>query len=249
MAFNQNGKQLVITDGDSILSKPPLHNSDSLSPCTHEEANTWLLLHANHAALRGHLEILIWTVDTDVVILVVSVAATLGPEYELWIAFGTRKHFRYLAAHKMAIALEMKKAKALPLFHALTGCDTMSSFVGHGKKTTWSTWNMQPQLTDAMLKLSCAPSDVQEDIMHTIERFVILLYDRTSTCTDIDKTRRKMFAKKTNVKQITPTKAALEQHVKRATYQGGHVWGQSLLVAPALPLPTSWGWTKTKDGL
>ena len=252
-AFNQNGKQLVITDGDSILSKPPLHGSDLLSPCTHEEADTRLLLHANHAALRGNLKILIRTVDTDVVLLAVSATATLCPEYELWIAFGTRKHFRYLAAHKMAIALRMKKAKALPMFHALTGCDTVSSFVGHGKKTAWSTWNVQPQLTDAMLKLSCVPSDIQENIMHTIERFVILLYDRTSTCTDIDKAWRKMFAKKTNVKQIPPTKAALEQHVKRATYQGGHVWGQSLLVAPALPLPlplpTSWGLTKTVNGL
>lgn len=36
-----------------------------------------------------------------------------------------------------------------------------------------------------------------------------------------------MFAKKTNVKQTPLTKAALEQQVKRATYQGGHVWGQS----------------------
>ena len=70
-----------------------------------------------------------------------------------------------------------------------------------------------------------------------------------ATCTDIDKARRKMFAKKTNVKQIPLTKAALERHVKRATYQGGHMWGQSLLVAPALPLPTSCGWTKMEDGL
>jgi hypothetical protein len=61
--------------------------------------------------------------------------------------------------------------------------------------------------------------------MHTIERFVILLYDRTSTCTDIDKARQKLFAKKTNVKQMP----ALEQHLKRAAYQGGHIWGQSLL--------------------
>ena len=57
-----------------------------------------------------------------------------------------------------------------------------------------------------------------------------------------------MFAKTTNVKQIAPTKVALEQHLKRATYQG-HMWGQSLLEAPAMPLPTSWGWTKTEDGL
>ena len=83
-AFNQQGKQLVITDSESILSKPPLHESDSLSPCNHEEADSRMLLHANHAALCGHLNILIRTVDTDVVVLAVSVAETLGPEYEPW---------------------------------------------------------------------------------------------------------------------------------------------------------------------
>ena len=33
----------------------------------------------------------------------------------------------------------------------------------------------------------------------------------------------KMFAKKPNVKQIPPTNEALERHVKRVTYQGGHI--------------------------
>ena len=32
----------------------------------------------------------------------------------------------------------------------------------------------------------------------------------------------------TDVKQIPPTKTALEQHAMRAVYQGGHVWGQGL---------------------
>jgi len=40
-------------------------------------------------------------------------------------------------------------------------------------------------------------------------------------------------------------KAALEQHVRRAVYQGGHVWGQALVPAPTLPSPTDWGWIKT----
>ena len=66
------------------------------------------------------------------------------------------------------------------MFHALTGCDTVSSFVGHGKKTAWNTWNVLPGLTDVLVQLSCAPSDIPEDVMLTIERFVILLYDRTS---------------------------------------------------------------------
>ena len=55
--------------------------------------------------------------------------------------------------------------------------------------------------------------------MHTIDRFVILLNDRTSKCMDIDKTRKKLFANKNNVHLILPTKAALEEHVKRAAYQ------------------------------
>ena len=71
--------------------------------------------------------------------------------------------------------------------YALTGCDTVSSFVGHGKKTAWKIWKVLSELTDALLKLSCAPSDTPEDAMHIIERFVILLYDRTSTCSKIDK--------------------------------------------------------------
>ena len=113
-----------------ILSKPPLHD------------------------LRGHLNILIRTVDTDVV-LAVSVAETLGPEYEHWLAFGTGKHFRY--------------------FHTLTGCDTVSSFVGHGKKTAWTIWKALPELTDAMLTLPCAPRDIGLEVMQVIERFIILL--------------------------------------------------------------------------
>ena len=38
-----------------------------------------------------------------------------------------------------------------PMFHALTGC---------GKKTAWSTWDTLPELTSALLRLSCAPSDM-----------------------------------------------------------------------------------------
>ena len=147
----------MITGGESILSKPPLHDPDSLSPCNHDEADSRMLLHANHATLCGHL---IRTVDTDVVVLAVSVAETVGPEYELWLAFGTGKHFRYLAAHKTSIGLGPKMAQALPMFHALPGCDTVSSFVGHGKKTAWTIWKALPELTDAMLTLSSAPRDI-----------------------------------------------------------------------------------------
>ena len=247
--FNLKDKQLVVTDGEEVCSKPPLSELSSLAPCTHEEADSRMMLHVSHAARHGHNKIMIRTVDTDVVVLAVSVVHHLQPENELWIAFGTGKGFRYLAAHEIAARLGPDKAQALTMFHSLTGCDTVSSFASHGKKTAWAVWNVLPELTDALLKLSSAPSEIPEEVLHTIERFVILLYDRTSPYTDIDKARKKLFARKNNVELIPPTKAALEEHVKRAAYQGGHVWGQVLLPAPELPAATSWGWIKSEDGL
>ena len=97
------------------------------------------------------------------------VAGRLSPEHEVWLAFGTGKNFRYLSAHQIAVFLGPGKSLALPIFHALTGCDTVSGFIGHGKKTAWSTWNAFPELTDALLELAHVPTEVTEQIMKVIE--------------------------------------------------------------------------------
>ena len=248
-SFKQDKKELVVTDGEQVLCVPPQCDIHSLSPCNHEEADSRMMLHVAHASQHGHQQILVRTVDTDVVVLAVMVAETLTAEHEVWLAFGTGKNFRYLAAHQMAACLGPEKSLALPMFHALTGCDTVSAFVGHGKKTAWATWNSFPELTNALLELAHAPTEIPEQSMHVIERFVILMYDRTSTCTDVNKARKKLFAKTSSVQRIPPTHAALEQHVKRAAFQGGHIWGQALIPHPVFPSPSNWGWVKPDGGL
>ena len=45
------------------------------------------------------------------------------------------------------------------------------------------------------------------------------------------------------IDNIRSTKDALRQHVLRAGYQAGHVWGQVLLKAPQLPSP-EFGWKR-----
>ena len=52
-----------------------------------------------------------------------------------------------------------------------------------------------PELTGTLLKLADSPARVTEEAMKAIERFVILLYDKTSTYTDVNKARKKLFAK------------------------------------------------------
>ena len=78
--------------------------------------------------------------------------------------------------------------------------------------------------------------------------FVILWNDNTSTCTDINKARKMIFSKKNNVLQIPPTNAVLEEHIKRAAYQGGHYVGQALLPAPELPTQTRKVSHQNEDG-
>ena len=185
--------------------------------------------------------------NTDVVVLAVIVTEKLPVEVTFWIAFGTGKNFRYLAIHQIGASLGPDKSLAISMFHALTGCDTVSAFVGHGKKSAWATWNSFPEQTNALLNLSQSPTEIPEHYMHTIERFVILLYDRTSTCTDINKARKKLFANTSSVQRLTTAYAALEQHVKRAIYQGGHVWGQATIQEPVLLYPNSWVWFKTEE--
>ena len=67
-----------------MLSKPVL---TALAPFNHEEADTRMLLHASHAAQHGHHAVLIQTVDTDVVVLAVSLE--LQSEEKLWLAVGS----------------------------------------------------------------------------------------------------------------------------------------------------------------
>ena len=161
-----------------------------------------MVLHVLHAAQRVHHPMFIRTVDTDVVVLVMFAINHLPAGCELWLAFGTGKSFRYLTAHQIGASLGPEMSCALPMSHALTGCDTVSSFAGHGKRTAWSTWKSLSELTYALLMLADEPKEIPDDAMHIIERFVILLFDRTSTFTKVDHAERNLFPRKNSVQQI-----------------------------------------------
>ena len=46
------------------------------------------------------------------------------------------------------------------------------------------------------------------------------------------------------LENIPPTKDALNQHIRRATYQAGYSWGQSLIASPVHPSPAQWCWQR-----
>ena len=111
------------------------------------------------------------------------------------------------------------------------------------------TWRLYPDVTDAFLSLSCSPSDISEPCMKRLQRFVVLMYDRTSDKTDVNQARKQLFTQKGRpLESIPPTQAALLQHTKRAAYQAGYCWGQAMVPEPSLPSPQEWGWVLSDNG-
>ena len=243
-----DGMQIYSTCGNEVLSSHECIIEDNLAPCNHEEADSRLLLHAAHCVQNGHRRLLIRTVDTDVVVIAISTFHLISPD-ELWIAFGLGNHYRLIPIHELTKALGEDKSKALPFFHSFTGCDTSSSFSSVGKKKAWDTWNAYPDVTNTFLVLSQPAPSISEDNMRILERFVILLYDKSSDLSEVYQARKALFAKGRQLDRIPPTKAALLEHSKRAAYQAGHIWGSSLTPMQTLPSPRDWGWIAGEEKL
>ena len=135
------------------------------------------------------------------------------------------------------------KATCLPMFHGFTGCDTVSSSNNIGKKTAWDVWQMFPDISAAFRSLSAVPTHISSCDRALVERYVVLLYDKTSNLCDVNSAWGHLFAKVgRQIDNIPPTSEALLQHTKRAVYQGGHIWGQAEVTEPVLPNPGDWGW-------
>lgn len=237
-------KQVISTHHTDVFCTQP-RDTAGLAPCSHEEADTRIFLHLEDVVKAGYSKVVIRTVDTDVLVLAVKAVRCVDIT-ELWVAFGVGDSFRYLAAHEIAQALSPNQCMALPMFHAFTGCDTISFFYGRGKKTAWNTWRSYDEVTTAFCAIASNPDEVNHYMEH-LERFVVLLYDRTSDHMSVNQTRRELFTKKGRaIDGLPPTREALLQHTKRAAYQAGYCWGQMLIATPELPSPVNWGW-KVKD--
>ena len=85
--------------------------------------------------------------------------------------------------------------------------------------------------------------------MAMLERYTVLMYDRTSSSKTVNECRHMLFIKKSRqIDNLPPTNAALEEHAKRSALQGGHIWGQCLVRIPEGLNVCHWGWMKTEIG-
>jgi hypothetical protein len=133
--------EVLSTQGEKVLTNKKVdHDTSLIEPCKQEEADTRMLLHAMDAALHGHQKLYIRTVDSDVVILAIHFFDKLKVS-ELWVGYGRGKTFRNIPIHEVVLHLSPLQCRGILFWHAFSGCDITSAFMGIGKKTAWSTWN------------------------------------------------------------------------------------------------------------
>ncbi|KAL8570748.1 hypothetical protein ACOMHN_006898 [Nucella lapillus] len=225
------------------------HDMTGLHPCNHTKADTRIILHLAHAAQQGHQVALVRTVDSDVVILAIHFFTTLGLS-QLWICLGSGKKMRDIPIHAISTQLGQLRCLALPLFHAVTGCDTVSHFLGCGKKSAWSAWLSTPELTDTLITLTCNPQELSPQSQHmcTLERFVVVMYSKSCGMGRVNEARFRLFTSgKKTLEALPPTQAALYQHIRRAVLQN-IFWTQATSVHQDIPDFHDWGWHKDSNG-
>ena len=99
-------------------------------------------------------------------------------------------------------------------------------------------------LTQSFLSLLDSPEKITEpESTAVLERYVILIYNRTSAEVDVNIARKTMFSQRgKDISRIPPTKDALMLHASRAVFQASHIWNKSLSKQLGIPSPEDWGW-------
>ena len=111
------------------------------------------------------------TVDTDVVVIAVSAVHNLNIIC-LWVAFGVGKTFIYIPVHEIALHMGPSKSG------------------NWGKKTAWNTWSTFDAVTEEFKVLSDKPDEISiNEYAGNVERFVVLMVDRSSDCLGVDAAR------------------------------------------------------------
>ena len=235
---------VIVTKEDTVLSNHEI-SLDDISPCSHEEADRRVFVLARHAVQEGYKVLMIKANDTDVVIIAKATLPSLQELglQKLWVAFGQGTHLRWIPIHDIVATIGPEKTNGMLFFHAFSGCDTVSSFRGKAKLTAWQTWNVCDEVSDVFTKLSKYPPALDDEALEVLEKFVVIMYDKSSSATGVNDARLELFARKQRVfDSIPPTQAALLQHAKRAAYQAGVIWSQAIVSQPQTQSPKDWGW-------
>ena len=123
----------------------------------------------------------------------------------------------------------MLEPLALPFFHAFIGCDTVSSFFNHSKKSMWEAWHKYSNhysVAQTFKTLSGTPERIYPFQSDETENFLKFVYYGKVSVESLDTLRMNQFRCYTDKspRTLSPSRDGLTEHIKRACLQGGCEW-------------------------
>ena len=200
----------------------------------HEEADTRIILHCIHSDAEF---LVVACQDTDVFCLLIAHIDKMRCK-QLWMKAGTSKKPKYLPIHTIRERLKNSvcKIETILPFHAITGCDTVSFFAGHSKKTAWKAFAHHQKLLESL-----GDGNLDDTTVKSVEKFISRVYKATNA-EGCNEARAALFSRCRSPEALPPTSDAARWHIARAHFQA-MVWRQAHETNPTLPLPESVGWT------
>ena len=202
----------------AVILKPGLR-------CNHEEADTRIFLHAQHAGGKCVLH----ADDTNVLVLLLAHAHNLSNYY---LKKGKGAKSRIVGISEVADQLgrqvvdgilKQELCKALIGLHALTGCDTVSALAAKGK---WRPLQMiaKNQTFDETMKDIGKEWSLSDETFKGTEELVCNLYGKK--CTSVNSLWYELHCAKggkIEPEALPPCQSSLRLYVSRANYQAA-VW-------------------------
>ena len=135
-----------------------------------------------------------------------------------------------MPCHLIIFRLGGDESLGILFFHAFSGCDCVSEFHGIGKKTAWNIFINIPNLFILFAELSITLDMISERQFKEIERYVILLYQKSSSKFSVNDARKQLFTQNRKIENIPPKHILLlnstrkEQHTRQVIFGDNLSW-------------------------
>ena len=142
---------------------------------TKEEVDTKIIVHVKNCLLNSFRNLVVQTVDTNVLTLLLAHLSLLDSPYEIEVDINFGKDRRHYKINDICWRITPKQEFALLFFFTFTGCDIISSLFDISKSTWWNVWHQNAYITETFTKLSWTPDKVEENDLNLIKNMYVLL--------------------------------------------------------------------------
>ena len=151
-----------------------------------------MFVHIYHAMETFNPErVVLWSIDTDVAIMCPYHVFKCNIS-ELFFKTGVSQRQRFIPMHSVARNL---LSAALPVIHALSGCDSTSAFSGIGKRRWLKVALQHPEIIERSCYIGQDPTTINRNAKEACVELVSLLYSG-KLADSLDTIRYELFSKK-----------------------------------------------------